>query len=163
MIRLDGAKGLVKSKFFPYKRAIPSHKNSVLIGIGGNIGDVKTRFCRLFWLLKRDSRFKIAESSPILLNTAFGYESEDYLNATMELKTSLNASEILKIMQAIELRFGRKRPFKNAPRTLDIDLLYFSRKVHSTARLTLPHAGAKDRISVILPLAMMKGVRWLRY
>ena len=51
--------------------------------------------------------------------------------------------------------FGRKRSFKNAPRTLDIDIIDFSAKIRQSERLRLPHPKACQRLSVILPLAMM--------
>ena len=58
-------------------------------------------------------------------------------------------------MQNYEKKFGRKRSFKNAPRTLDIDLVNFSAKTKQSQRLRLPHPQAHVRLSVILPLALI--------
>ncbi|MGF7494363.1 2-amino-4-hydroxy-6-hydroxymethyldihydropteridine diphosphokinase, partial [Campylobacter concisus] len=56
-----------------------------------------------------------------------------------------------------ESKFKRVRTFKNAPRTLDLDILYFSKKVYKTPRLIVPHPGASKRLSVIVPLGLMRG------
>ncbi len=161
-IKLQGCRKILASRHFPTRKAPPqtrgaAFKNWLLLGLGGNVGDVKTRFERLFFTLARDRRFCIIESSPMLVNAAFGYTAQaDFLNAVLLVKTSLNAAAALKITQRIERRFGRRRSFKNAPRTLDIDLLWFSQKTRQSERLRLPHPGAKLRASVIIPLGFMR-------
>ena len=159
-LKVPGARKLVRSKFYPlHRKGGVAHKYSVFIGIGGNIGDTRARFERFLAGLMRDRRFFVVETSPILLNAAFGYEAQaDFLNAVILARTSLSAEQTLKIMQRDELRFGRTRPFKNAPRTLDLDILYYGRKVRASKRLRVPHEGANKRISVILPLGMMKEI-----
>ncbi|MBR2149028.1 MAG: 2-amino-4-hydroxy-6-hydroxymethyldihydropteridine diphosphokinase, partial [Campylobacter sp.] len=57
-----------------------------------------------------------------------------------------------------ERRFKRKREFKNSPRTLDLDILYFSAKSYNNEELILPHPGASSRPSVFIPLGLMKGI-----
>lgn len=97
------------------------------------------------------------ENSALLINEAFGFkEQADFTNAVTLVQTSLAARQILKITANLERRFGRVRSFKNAPRTLDIDILYFSGRSRNDARLVLPHPGARSRASVILPLGTMK-------
>lgn len=159
-MRVAGARRFSKCLFFPkvfdFK---PGFQNSVILGLGGNIGDVKKRFNRLHFKLSRDSRFHVVENSALLINEAFGFkEQDDFTNAVTLVQTSLAARQILKITANLERRFGRVRSFKNAPRTLDIDILYFSGRNRNDARLALPHPGAKNRISVILPLGTMKRV-----
>lgn len=155
-----GARRFGKCLFFPKVFDFrPGFKNSVILGLGGNIGDVKKRFNGLYFKLSRDSRFHIVENSALLINEAFGFkEQADFTNAVMLVQTSLAARQILKITANLEKRFGRVRSFKNAPRTLDIDILYFSGRSRNDARLTLPHPGAQSRASVILPLGTMKRV-----
>ena len=159
-MRVAGARRFGKCLFFPKVFDFrPGFKNSVILGLGGNIGDVKKRFNGLYFKLSRDSRFHIVENSALLINEAFGFkEQADFTNAVMLVQTSLAARQILKITANLEKRFGRVRSFKNAPRTLDIDILYFSGRNRNDAWLTLPHLGAKSRISVILPLGTMKRV-----
>ena len=109
--------------------------------------------------LSRDTRFHVVENSALLINEAFGFkEQADFINAVMLVQTSLAARQILKITANLERRFGRVRSFKNAPRTLDIDILYFSGRNRNDARLILPHPGAQSRASVILPLGTMRRV-----
>ena len=159
-MRVAGARRFGKCLFFPKVVDFrPGFKNSVILGLGGNIGDVKKRFNGLYFKLSRDSRFHIVENSALLINEAFGFkEQADFTNAVMLVQTSLAARQILKITANLEKRFGRVRSFKNAPRTLDIDILYFSGRSRNDARLTLPHPGAQSRASVILPLGTMKRV-----
>ena len=159
-MRVAGARRFGKCLFFPKVFDFrPGFKNSVILGLGGNIGDVKKRFNGLYFKLSRDSRFHIVENSALLINEAFGFkEQADFTNAVMLVQTSLAARQILKITANLEKRFGRVRSFKNAPRTLDIDILYFSGRSRNDARLTLPHPGAQSRASVILPLGTMNRV-----
>jgi 2-amino-4-hydroxy-6-hydroxymethyldihydropteridine diphosphokinase len=78
---------------------------------------------------------------------------DDYLNAVVELQTSLSAPALLDGLQQIEQVAGRVRPYRNAPRTLDLDLLlYGSARIEST-RLTLPHPRMAQRAFVLMPLA----------
>ena len=159
-MRVAGARRFSKCLFFPKVFDFrPDFKNSVILGVGGNIGDVKKRFNRLHFTLSRDTRFHVVENSALLINEAFGFkEQADFTNAVMLVQTSLAARQILKITANLEKRFGRVRSFKNAPRTLDIDILYFSGRNRNDARLVLPHPGARSRASVILPLGTMRRV-----
>ena len=159
-MRVAGARRFDKCLFFPKVFDFrPGFQNSVILGLGGNIGDVKKRFCWLHFKLSRNSRFHVVENSVLLINEAFGFkEQADFINAVMLVQTSLAARQILKITANLERRFGRVRSFKNAPRTLDIDILYFSGRNRNDTRLTLPHPGAQSRASVILPLGTMRRV-----
>ena len=154
---------VVKSAVFPMRRRKRGNfKNLYLLGLGGNLGDVKRRFERFYCVLQSDTRFFVAQNSLILKNKPFGFlDQPDFLNAVMLVQSSLAPLALLKIMQRAELRFGRKRSFKNAPRTLDVDILYASAKVRPDGRLALPHPGVNERISVVLPLGTMKFKRGL--
>ena len=154
---------VVKSGVFPMRRRERGNfKNLYLLGLGGNLGDVRRRFERFYRVLQSDTRFFVAQNSLILKNKPFGFlRQENFLNAVMLVQSSLAPLALLKIMQRAELRFGRKRSFKNAPRTLDVDILYASAKLRPDGRLALPHPGANERISVILPLGTMKFKRGL--
>ena len=154
---------VVKSAVFPMRRRERGNfKNLYLLGLGGNLGDVRRHFERFYRVLQSDARFFVAQNSPILKNRPFGFlDQPDFLNAVMLMQSSLAPFALLKIMQRAELQFGRKRSFKNAPRTLDVDILYASAKVRPDGRLALPHPGVNERISVILPLGTMKFKRGL--
>ena len=156
---------VVKSRNFPYyKKNTKISGNLALIGIGGNIGDTLRRFNRLFYFLQRDSQIEIVATSTILENPPFGFlEQPDFYNALILLQTPLSAVELLAHMQHIELHFGRKRSFKNAPRTLDLDIIAFNKQqINKGTKLIVPHPHYKERDSVTVPLESLKGVKWLK-
>lgn len=145
---------IFKSSNFPFKRCKPSNKKYlVTIGIGGNQGDVKKTFDKLFLYLNSNTKFDLLITSPLLLNPPFGYlEQNHFLNGIISLKTNLSVNEFFKIMQRYELRLKRKRSFKDAPRTLDIDIIFFHNKQINTKKLTIPHKAWHERESVTIPL-----------
>ncbi|MDA3061391.1 2-amino-4-hydroxy-6-hydroxymethyldihydropteridine diphosphokinase [Campylobacter sp. VBCF_02 NA5] len=156
-LRLNEAVRVIKSRNFPRKFAKKENfKFCYILGLGGNIGDSRARFERVYHLLQKNPNFFVCASSQILENKPFGFlEQSNFLNATLCVQSSLAPNLMLKTMQKIELKFGRKRSFKNAPRTLDIDILYSSAKIRRNERLIVPHPGAAERISVIYPLGSM--------
>jgi 2-amino-4-hydroxy-6-hydroxymethyldihydropteridine diphosphokinase len=79
-------------------------------------------------------------------------QGPDFVNAVVHLKTRLNAIDLLHACQAIENRAGRERPYRNAPRTLDIDILLFGEANIISEELILPHPRMKDRAFVLVPL-----------
>ncbi len=128
-----------------------------LLGIGGNVGDVLRRFNHLYWYFKRSSFVHVIESSPILKNPAFGYtEQDDFYNALLLVETRLSPKALLRYVLRVEKIFGRKRLFKDGPRTLDIDILFYENVTIQTKLLTLPHPAWDKRMSVLTPLAYMK-------
>jgi len=145
---------LFKTSNFPKKFKSQSNKKySVTIGIGGNIGDTKKIFDKLILCLKGDSRFDLLITSPLLFNPPFGYlEQNEFLNGIIILKTNLSPNEFLKNMHRLEKRFGRKRSFQDAPRTLDIDIIFFDNKKINTKKLIIPHKDWANRESVLIPL-----------
>ena len=129
----------------------------ITLGIGGNIGNTKDLFDKLILCLKRDARFTLLMTSPLLQNPPFGFlEQSDFLNGIIRLKTNLCANAFLKAMQRYETKFGRKRSFQDAPRTLDIDIIFFDNKKIDTKNLIIPHKNWANRESVIIPLKHMQ-------
>lgn len=159
MLKIKGAKRLETSRFFPYLSGTTcKFKYFALVGLGANIFDEKKRFNALFRKIMDDKRMKIVTTSPFLVNEAFGFlEQKDFTNAVMLVQTNLHARALLKVLLHYELIFKRRRTFKNAPRTLDLDLLYFSQKIKKDDWCKVPHIGVKERISVILPLGLLEG------
>lgn len=126
-----------------------------MLGIGGNIGDCLNRFNSLFRKIASDSRFLILSTSPIYRNPAFGYENqEDFYNATIQISTRCSIIELFRMIFYWERCFGRerKRAFKNAPRTLDVDLLWFNHLRIKHPKLSLPHPQWHRRESVLVPM-----------
>ncbi|RBQ32358.1 2-amino-4-hydroxy-6-hydroxymethyldihydropteridine diphosphokinase [Arcobacter sp. FW59] len=143
---------------FPKKFNTTSNKKyCVTIGIGGNIGNTKKIFDNLILCLKKDVRFTLLMTSPLLKNPPFGFlEQSDFLNGIIRLKTNLCPNAFLKAMQRYEKKFGRKRSFQDAPRTLDIDIIFFDDKKIDTKNLVIPHKNWANRESVIIPLKHMQ-------
>ena len=146
------------SKCFPrYKQPTTRHRYESVVGIGGNVGDVKRRFEHLLVFLERERRVEVVKTSLILKNPPFGFvQQDDFLNAIMVMKTSMQPKQFLAYLLRVEKRFGRKRSFANAPRTLDMDIIFFDNRVIQSKQLTVPHPHWFQRESVVIPLAGMQ-------
>jgi 2-amino-4-hydroxy-6-hydroxymethyldihydropteridine diphosphokinase len=155
---------LFKTPNFPKRfNSYSNKKYHVTIGIGGNIGNTKILFDKLILCLKKDSRFTLLMNSPLLKNPPFGFlEQSDFLNGIILLKTNLAPNEFLKNMQRLEKRFGRKRSFQDAPRTLDIDIIFFDNKKINTKNLIIPHKDWANRESVIIPLKYIQNKNYCK-
>ena len=81
-----------------------------------------------------------------------GAEGPDFINAVVSLETQLPPEDILSICQNIENNFGRERPYMNAPRTLDLDVLAYDDLSIQNERLTIPHPRMIERSFVLFPL-----------
>jgi 2-amino-4-hydroxy-6-hydroxymethyldihydropteridine diphosphokinase len=77
----------------------------------------------------------------------------DFINAVAEIQTMLGARALLEALLAIETRFGRRREFPGAPRTLDLDLLLYGDRVIAEPGLVVPHPRMHERAFVLAPLA----------
>jgi len=158
--KLNNALTLIFTPHFPYNaKKVSRRRHKALLGIGGNVGDVLRRFEHLFVCLKRQKRVDVVETSPLLKNPPFGFlAQDDFLNGLILVETDMTPRQLLAYILHIEKRFGRKRLFKDGPRTLDIDLIFFDDITMESEVLTLPHPGWMQRTSVLLPLSMMKKV-----
>lgn len=156
--KIDRENTLIKTQYFPCDLSGSSTPkvlglNKALLGIGGNIGDVIRRFEHLFWFLKRSSFVYIRKTAPIVKNPPFGYlEQGDFYNSLILIETLLTPKALLRYVLRVEKIFGRKRLFKDGPRTLDIDIIFYENVKMKTKSLTLPHPGWKERSSVLMPL-----------
>lgn len=150
---------LFKSKSFPKLNKIDSSKTHlVTVGLGGNMGNVIQRFEQLYIYLNKLNNFDIIETSPILENPPFGFlDQKKFFNALVVLKTNLNPTQTLKRLLRIERKFKRKREFKNSPRTLDLDIIFFDNISVNKKDLIIPHSDFKNRDSVLIPLSLLKG------
>ncbi|NOQ29529.1 MAG: 2-amino-4-hydroxy-6-hydroxymethyldihydropteridine diphosphokinase [Helicobacteraceae bacterium] len=127
-----------------------------VVGIGGNIGNVKTRFKHLLFKMKRDRQIELLQTSPILKNPPFGFvEQGDFYNGVIKISTSMQPLALLDYLLRLERQFGRRRSFANAPRTLDLDLIFFEKVKMKHKKLILPHPAWSDRESVVIPLSFI--------
>ena len=155
---------LERIRFFPAcKKAKKHFAHSVVIGLGGNQGDVKKRFVKLYRTFLNDPRFFIQESSYVFKNPPFGYvDQPDFYNAVMVMQTSLNAQALLKVLLYVEHLFRRVRVFKNGPRTLDLDIIFFDNRKINQPNLIVPHPRWQERTSVVVPLLTLKSFKGQR-
>ena len=130
-----------------------SHRYIATVGIGGNLGDVKRRFDHLLVYFRRDARVELLKISLILQNPPFGFiEQGDFFNSIVVLKTTMQPIRFLDYLMRVEKRFSRKRSFKDAPRTLDLDIIFFDNRVVKLPKLQIPHPRYRERESVKIPL-----------
>ncbi|MDR1615001.1 MAG: 2-amino-4-hydroxy-6-hydroxymethyldihydropteridine diphosphokinase [Campylobacteraceae bacterium] len=146
-----------KTKFFPVSKASRDEfKHEAFIGVGGNIGDTKKRFDALYRYFLSSKLLHVKKTSPILQNPPFGYlKQDDFFNAVILVQTSMSAQKLLKFLLHTEKIFGRKRSFKDAPRTLDLDIIFFDTAKIMQKNIIIPHPKWQERLSVLLPLSMI--------
>jgi len=123
------------------------------VGLGANLGDARAALDSAFEALAALPGTELLRRSSLWRSAPIDSGGPDYLNAVAELRTTLAPLELLHRLQAIELAHGRERPYRNAPRTLDLDLLLYDDQCVDLPRLTLPHPRLHLRAFVLQPLA----------
>ena len=123
------------------------------VGLGANIGEPRRQIETAIEEIRKlpDTRLNLASS--FYRSAPLGYANQpDFLNAAVQLETTLPPDALLGHLQAIEKRHGRERPFPGAPRTLDLDLLLYGEQVIAAPGLILPHPRMHERAFVLQPL-----------
>jgi 2-amino-4-hydroxy-6-hydroxymethyldihydropteridine diphosphokinase len=124
------------------------------VGIGANLGDARANVLDAIDLLSRLPGAKLLQTSSLYRTAPIDSSGDDYVNAVASLDTDLDAHALLRALFAIEQAHGRERPYRNAPRTLDLDLLLYGDQVIDDApTLTVPHPRMHERAFVLAPLA----------
>ncbi len=123
------------------------------VGLGANLGDARATLAAAFDALAAMPQTELTRRSSLWRSAPIDSSGPDYLNAVAELRTRLAPLELLHRLQAIEQAHGRERPYRNAPRTLDLDVLLHGGTALATPELTLPHPRAHERAFVLQPLA----------
>ena len=126
------------------------------VGVGSNLGDRCAYIDKAIQELRSNKDIKVTRVSTI-------YETDPvseipqgrFLNGVIEIETGIGATELLKELNRIEGLLGRTRTAKNAPRTIDLDILYYGDETIKEKGLTIPHPSIKDREFVL------KGLREL--
>ncbi|HEU4707816.1 MAG TPA: 2-amino-4-hydroxy-6-hydroxymethyldihydropteridine diphosphokinase [Methylophilaceae bacterium] len=124
------------------------------IAIGSNLQQPRIQVNRAFELLASLPQTRLVKRSSLYRTAPIGYDNQpDFINAVAEIETELEPQQLLKELLALESQQGRERPFPNAPRVLDLDLLLYNNTMMQTSELTLPHPRMHVRGFVMLPLA----------
>jgi 2-amino-4-hydroxy-6-hydroxymethyldihydropteridine diphosphokinase len=133
----------------------PNHGPAVLayIGIGANLGDALQTVQQAIASLARLPHTALAKASSLYRSAPVQSSGPDYINAVAAVHTHLSAPDLLTALQNMEQAQGRERPYPNAPRTLDLDLLLYGQASVQSPQLTLPHPRMWQRAFVLLPLA----------
>ena len=133
--------------------ALPSRSPvRALVAVGANLGDAKTQVLQALEALGRLPQSHCVRVSSLYRTSPFQAMGPDFINAVAMLETRLTAPDLLHALQALEQAAGRKRPYPNAPRTLDLDVVTYGDAVVSSPRLTVPHPRWRERAFVVFPL-----------
>ncbi len=134
-------------------RSAQAPVSTAWIGLGANLGDARVALAAAWQALGALPSTRAVALSSLYRSAPIDSSGPDYLNAVGRLETALDPLTLLDALQAIEAAHGRERPYRNAPRTLDLDLLLHGGRVLDTPRLVLPHPRAHERAFVLQPWA----------
>lgn len=123
------------------------------VALGANLGDAQSAVARAMDALGCLPATQLVRSSSLYRSAPVDAGGPDFINAVVALATNLSAPDLLVQLQTLEQAAGRERPFRHAPRTLDLDLLLYGDAQISSPALTVPHPRMMERAFVLLPLA----------
>ncbi len=122
------------------------------VALGANLGDASEAVLRAMAALDTLRSTRVTQRSALYRSAPVDAAGPDFINAVVQVHSQLSAPELLQQLQAIESAAGRERPYPNAPRTLDLDLLLYGDGHIDSAALTVPHPRMQQRAFVLLPL-----------
>ena len=122
------------------------------IGIGANLGDARASVEQAIQELGALPATRLTGQSSLFRTAPIDAGGDDYINAVARIETQLQAEKLLQKLQAMEQASGRERPFVNAPRTLDLDILLYGSQEISTESLNVPHPRLTQRAFALIPL-----------
>ncbi|WP_215145747.1 2-amino-4-hydroxy-6-hydroxymethyldihydropteridine diphosphokinase [Exiguobacterium qingdaonense] len=125
----------------------------IYIALGANIGERATQLSAAIDEMERTG-LTVTKQSSVYETAPVGYtEQPSFYNMVVEVETRQSPDELLDILQQIEHRLGRERLFKNGPRTIDLDILFYNEEDIQSEYLTVPHPRMQERAFVLAPLA----------
>ncbi len=131
----------------------PTRELTAYIGLGANLGDAQGTLRDALAGLDALADIRVISIAPFYRTAPVDASGPDFVNTVACLRTSLSPWHLLDALQAIENRHGRERPYRNAPRTLDLDLLLYADETIADERLVVPHPRMHERAFVLAPLA----------
>ena len=123
------------------------------IGLGANLGEPVRTLQQALAALAGLPHTRLVRSSRFYRSAPVDAGGPDFINAVAVVETRLDAMELLAALQSIESAAGRERPYRHAPRMLDLDLLLYGSAHIASPTLTVPHPRLRERAFVLLPLA----------
>lgn len=131
----------------------PRDPSIAFIGLGANLGDAAATVREAAQAIATIPRTRLLALSSLYRSSPIDAGGPDFVNAVAKVETTLSPMELLTALQSIEQYHGRQRPYRNAPRTLDLDILTYDDQRSDDPTLTLPHPRAHLRRFVVEPLA----------
>lgn len=123
------------------------------IGLGANLGDAHQAVQDAVRAIAAFEHCQLHAASPLYRSAPVDSSGPDYFNAVLQIRTRLSAPDLLDRLHQLERGAGRERPYRNAPRTLDLDILLYGAARIDSPRLTVPHPRMYQRAFVLRPLA----------
>jgi len=122
------------------------------VALGANLGDAQATVLQAMAGLSDLPGTRVLSTSPLYRTAPFEATGPDFVNAVAAVVTRLSAPALLSALQGMEAGQGRLRPFKNAPRTLDLDILLYGSGTIDSPTLKVPHPRMAERAFVLVPL-----------
>ena len=123
------------------------------IGLGSNLDSPHSRLIAALEAIASAPGVRLVARSSLYVSSPVGFlDQPDFINAVALIETTLPPAELLKSMLDFEREAGRVREFRNAPRTLDIDILLYGDEQYQSAELEIPHPRITERAFVLKPL-----------
>ena len=129
------------------------------VALGANLGDARAAVTSALQALNHLPSTRVTRASSLYRTAPWEAHGPDFINAVAEVETGLSAPALLAELQALELAAGRERPYVNAPRTLDLDVLLYGEGRIDSPKLTVPHPRMWERAFVLVPLAEVAPAR----
>lgn len=126
--------------------------HTAYLGLGANLGDAAATLHAVLDELARTPGIGDLAASSLYRSAPVDAGGPDYVNGVARIATTLAPLDLLDCLQAMELRHGRERPYRHAPRTLDLDLLLYDEQTIDHPRLIVPHPRMRERAFVLAPL-----------
>ena len=123
------------------------------IGLGANLGDARQAVQDAMLAIAAFEHCQLRAASPLYRSAPVDSSGPDYFNAVMQISTHLTAPDLLARLHQLERGAGRERPYRNAPRTLDLDIVRYGAARIDSPTLTVPHPRMHQRAFVLRPLA----------
>ena len=123
------------------------------VALGANLGDAAASVRQAIHDIGTMHGTQVLRSSSLYRSAPVDSSGPDYVNAVLALATTLTAPDLMAHLQQLEQGAGRERPYRNAPRTLDLDILLYGSARIDSPQLTLPHPRMAMRAFVLVPLA----------
>ena len=123
------------------------------MAFGANLGDAQATVLQAIQDVGALATTQLKKASALYASAPYEASGPEFVNAVAIYETDLPPLELLDALQNLENIAGRERPFANAPRTLDLDIIFYGDVALNTPRLTVPHPRWQERAFVLKPLA----------